>query len=439
MRLAHAWVRPQRLESRPETDHRMPPPSPPQTAPQTPAAPAPAAAIGARLVCCLGLSQLLAWGAMHYLIAVFAQPITAELGWSPAWVQAGFSLALLVMAASSSAVGRWIDSHGGRRAMMAGCWAGALGCAVLASAQHLATYYLGWVLLGLGMRLALYDAAFAALAFLGGPATKRAMSQITLFGGFASTLFWPLGQALADALGWRGALWGYALLLLLGSALHLAIPRAAPRILGQAAAPAAPGPAPRRTAVADTWLYGLVAVLVLAMQTGVAAHFLALLRGLGWDARTAVTLSMLLGVGQFCGRAWVVAWAHRFDAIRLNLLPCSFLAGAYAVALLAGASLAGAAAFTFLYGAGNGIATITRGAMPLLLFDTAHYGRIVGSILRPAFVLAAAAPVAVALALERLGQAGTLALGLAACTVLLAASIALVLRHPSTTARRTMP
>lgn len=74
----------QRLESRPENDRRMPPPSPPQTPPQTPAVPAAAAAIGARLVCCLGLSQLLAWGAMHCLIAVFAQPITAELARRPA-------------------------------------------------------------------------------------------------------------------------------------------------------------------------------------------------------------------------------------------------------------------------------------------------------------------------------------------------------------------
>ena len=397
--------------------------------------------ISAWLVCCLGLSQLIAWGAMHYLIAVFAQPVTAELGWSAAWVQAGFSLALLVMAASSSAVGRWIDTHGGRGAMMAGCWAGALGCALLASAQHLAVYYLGWALLGLGMRLALYDAAFAALAVLGGPTAKRAMSQVTLFGGFASTLFWPLGQALADAMGWRGALWVYALLLLLGSALHLAIPRHAARaqVAGVVPAQVMSGPVQRRTAPVDTWLYGLVAVLVLAMQTGVAAHFLALVGGLGWNAKTAVTLSMLLGVGQFCGRAWVVAWGHRIDAIRLNLLPCSLLSGAYAVALLAGTSLTGAAAFAFLYGAGNGIATITRGAMPLLLFDTAHYGRIVGAILRPAFVLAAAAPVAVALALQRLGHASTLGVGLATCAMLLAASIVLVLRHPPATSTRTLP
>jgi len=395
--------------------------------PATPNAPA-APRIGARLVVCLGLSQLVAWGTMHYLIAVFGPPIGAELGWSAALVQGGFSLALVVTGVSSAWAGRWINARGGRQAMMAGCWCGAAGCALLASAQHVPLYYGGWLLLGLGMRLAQYDAAFAALAFLGGAGVKRAMSQITLFGGFASTVFWPLGQALADALGWRGGLWVYAALLVLCSGLHRAIPAGGG--VQPAAPPPAAGAAPRAAARGlDTWLYGLIAMLVLVMQTGVAAHFLALIRGLGWSAQTAVTLATLLGVGQFIGRGWVVAWGHRYDAIRLNLLPSSFLVCAYAMALLAGGTLAGAGAFAFLYGAGNGIATITRGAMPLLLFDTAHYGRIVGVVLRPAILLSAAAPVVLAVALQRLGNAGTLGLALGASLVLLAASSWLAARH----------
>ena len=187
-----------------------------------------------------------------------------------------------------------------------------------------------------------------------------------------------------------------------------------------------PGAAPAR---ADTLLYGLVAVLAMVMQTGISAHFIELLRGLGWSASVAVTLSALLGIGQFTGRVWVVAWGHRYNAIRLNLLPSALLAGGYAVSLVVGTTLYGAAAFAFLYGAGNGIATITRGAMPLLLFDTASYGRIVGAVLKPAFVLSAAAPVALAFALDGWGHAGTLWLMLATSLVLLAASAALARRH----------
>lgn len=389
--------------------------------------------IGARLVLCLGLSQLVGWGCMHYLIAVFGPLIGAELGWSAAHVQAGFSLALLVMGASSTFAGRWIDLRGGRPALMTGCWCGAAGCLLLALSHSRASYFAGWVLLGLGMRLALYDAAFAALAHLGGAGAKRAMSQITLFGGLASTVFWPVGQALADALGWRGALGVYAALLALCSLLHLALgPRRG--VAGAAAGGAAAGATVHATVAVrgtrvDTWLFGLVAVLVLVMQTGVAAHFLALLRGLGWSAQTAVTLATLLGIGQLAGRAWVVAWGHRYDAVRLNLLPCALLAASYALALGVGGSLVGAGAFAFCYGAGNGMATITRGAMPLLLFDTSRYGRIVGAILRPAFVLSAGAPVAVALALQHWGHQRTLALGLLTGVLLLGAALALAWRH----------
>ena len=58
------------------------------------------------------------------------------------------------------------------------------------------------------MRLTLYDAAFATLARLDGPAARRPISQITLLGGLASTVFWPIGDALARSLGWRGAVVG---------------------------------------------------------------------------------------------------------------------------------------------------------------------------------------------------------------------------------------
>ncbi|WP_426434268.1 hypothetical protein [Bradyrhizobium genosp. P] len=86
----------------------------------------------------------------------------------------------------------------------------AVGCAGLAVSHQVATYYVSWIVLGLGMRLTLYDAAFAALARIGGPEARRAMSEITLFGGLAATVFWPLGHILSEHFGWRVALFAYA-------------------------------------------------------------------------------------------------------------------------------------------------------------------------------------------------------------------------------------
>ena len=381
--------------------------------------------IPARIVVCLGLSQVIAWGTMHYLIAVFAGPMQQALGWSPAFLQAGFSLALLVMGLSSGWVGAWIDRHGGRAAMMAGCGIGAVGCLLLATTQHAAQYVVAWGLLGLAMRLAQYDAAFASLAFIAGAGAKRAISIVTLFGGFASTVFWPVGQALQQALGWRAALACYAGFLVACSLLHLALPKAGrPE---PAAADATTGSlAPHVPIPGARLLYGFIAVAVIVLQTGMAAHFIELLRGRGWSASTAVTIAMLLGFGQVFGRLAVVFWGHGVNPVRLNLLPGALICACLVFYLLAGGTPWGAAAFAFLYGAGNGIATITRGAMPLVLFDPAQYGRIVGRLLRPAFALAAAAPVALAALISAYGPS----VGAGASLVVAAASlVAAVLLH----------
>ncbi len=61
----------------------------------------------------------------------------------------------------------------------------------------------------------LYDAAFATLAFFGRTEARRAIMQLTLIAGFASTIFWPLTGWLVEAIGWRHTYGGFALLHLL--------------------------------------------------------------------------------------------------------------------------------------------------------------------------------------------------------------------------------
>jgi len=388
-----------------------------------PTRPPAASPITPRLLVCLGLSQIVGWGALHYLIGLFAAPIGAELGWSPTFVQGGFSLALVVMGLCSWRVGAWIDRHGGRTAMMTGCWLGAAGCLLLATMHGRAQFALAWVFIGLAMRLALYDAAFASLAYVAGTGARRHLAFVTLFGGFASTVFWPLGQALIHTLGWRGALVAYAGLLAAASLLHLALPAsrqargggadaAAPADSTAPAAPVVPVPGAYR-------LFAVIALTVLFLQTAMAAQFLELLHGRGWDAATTVTLSMLLGVGQFAGRFSVAAWAHRVDAVKLNLMPGAYVFLAFVLYLVAGRTLWGAGAFAFLYGAGNGLATITRGAIPLVIFEAGAYGRTVGAVLRPALAAAAVAPMAFAFIIARAGHdaAAVTALGISAATL----------------------
>lgn len=388
-----------------------------------------------RVVLQLGLSQLICWGITYYLIGVFGEAMAADLGWSRAVIHGGFSAALVVMGLSSPAIGRLIDRHGGRPAMAAGSGFAALGCAVLAIARDMPTYYAAWLCLGLAMRLTLYDAAFAALARIAGPAARRPISHVTLLGGLASTAFWPIGHALAEGFGWRGALLAYAAIALLTLPLHLAIPPG--RYADGAPAPPAPGPADaarRGGRLLAAGLYAAIVALANFLNAGMSAHMIALLAGLGMAAPVAVWIGTLRGVGQSSARLCEVLFGGRLHPLDLNLLAFAVLPVCFAAGLLAGApALAGIAAavsFAFLYGAGNGIVTITRGTLPLVLFDPRTYGTVVGRLLAPSFLASAAAPMVYAAVIEGFGDLAALYLSIGVSTLALAAAIALRLLFP---------
>lgn len=381
--------------------------------------------ISRRSVLCLGLAQLVSWGISYYLIGAFGERIGIELGWSQSIIHGGLSAGLLVMGLSSGAVGRLIDRHGGRAVMCLGSLLTAAGCAGLAFVQTVPAYYAAWLCLGLAMRLTLYDAAFAALARIGGSAARRPIAQITLLGGLASTVFWPLGHALAEQLGWRGALLAYAGFALLTIPLHLTLPAAPPRPLpGTAVTRPATTPSPADTRLAGL-LYALIVTCAGILNAGMSAHMIGILAGLGLPAAVAVWIAATRGIGQSLARLGEVLFGARVSPFDLTLAACLVLPLCFVVGLAGGASALAALVFAFAYGAGNGILTITRGTLPLMLFDPASYGAHVGRLLAPGFVLSAAAPLAYALLIERFGPGAALLLSGTLASLMLIAAIAL--------------
>ncbi|GHD46427.1 MFS transporter [Thalassobaculum fulvum] len=385
-----------------------------------------APAIARGTVVGLGVSQLTCWGLSYYLIGVFGETIAADLGWRPSVVYGGFSAALVVMGLVSAPVGRLIDRAGGRPVMAAGSVLTAAGCLGLSAADGVAGYYAAWVVLGLAMRMTLYDAAFATLARIGGPAARRPIAQITLLGGLASTAFWPIGSALIAGLGWRGALAAYAGIALLTVPLHLTIPRDRHEF---AAGPASAGEARTAAGRRRDWgvaaLYAAVVTLTAFLNSAMSAHMIGLLSGLGLSAGAAVWIASVRGIGQSSARLGEVLFGRRLDPLVLNLIATGLIPVGLAVGLASGAWLAAALAFALLYGAGNGLATITRGTLPLVLFDPATYGTVVGRLLVPSFFLSALAPFAYAVVIERLGDAAALWLSVGVATATLVASLAL--------------
>lgn len=378
----------------------------------------------------LGFAQMINWGVSFYLPGAFAWRIAQTTAYPQTWVFAGPSLAMLVMAVISPLSGRWLERMGGRRVMCTGTLICSAGCATLATSTTLVQFYTAWCLLGVGMRLSLYDAAFATLAALYGPSARRPMTQITLMGGLATTVFWPLGNWLGDTWGWRTGVFVYGLLGLLAWALLRSLPPTPPRRPPAHAASQTRSPLPR----APAWLYCAGMALVATLSSGLAAHLTSLLGTHGLP----VGLAALWGLGQVCARTLEWLQPRQASAVKLNLVVGCGLPLCFALGLAGMSSAYVAGIFIFTYGALNGLATLLRASLPLELFATDAYAHALGTLLTPAFALSAVAPWGYALAREHWGDAAILWVSLAIGLGIAGAALALRRLAPSGPAPRTL-
>jgi len=383
-----------------------------------------------RAVAALAASQLVGWGVTFYTVGVFGDRMVADTGWSRTIVHGGFSLALVVMGIASPAIGRAIDRAGGRRIMATGSVLSAAALVLLALGHGLFAWFAAWALLGLAMRMMLYDAAFASLVRIDPGSARRALSTVALAGGLASTVFWLVGEALAARLGWRGATLVFAAFALATLPLHLALPRVErpePGTPPPARAPLAP---PLAETAADLRFASILfAVMILAVSTlasALAALMIPLLGAVGVAGSAAVWISTTRGVGQSAARLAEFASGERLHPLDLTLLSCALLPLSLAFAPFAGLSMLAALVFAVGGGMGNGLATVARGTLPLVLFDPRAYGALTGKLGAPSFWASAVAPVTLAAVLDRFGTtAAFLALAVPA---LAATGAALLLR-----------
>jgi hypothetical protein len=312
--------------------------------------------------------------------------------------------------------------------MVAGSLVLAGSLAGLASAHTVPAYYAAWIAMGVGMRMTLYDAAFAALVRIGGPLAKAPIAQITLLGGLASTTFWPIGHALEAALGWRGATLAYAGIALLTVPVHWGIAtgnHATASRGGNGSPDAGRHAAPRPDWAIAAALYALIVTLANFLNSGMSALMIGLLVSLGVGEAAAVWIATLRGVGQSLARLCEVLFGRRLDPLKLGVIATGLLPVCFVAGYFSGHWMAAGMVFAFLYGAGNGLVTIFRGTAPLALFDPGNYGSLLGKLLVPSFFCSALAPLVYAVVIERWGNAAALHLSTLVAAIALAAAVAL--------------
>ncbi|MCC6777805.1 MAG: MFS transporter [Hyphomicrobiales bacterium] len=382
------------------------------------------------VVTALGIAQILSWGTSFYFPAVLAAPIVADTGWSLGWVVGGASIGLLVAGLIAPRVGALIEERGGRPVLAASSLLFAAGLAGVGSAPSLPVYLVAWAVLGAGMGTGLYDAVFAALGKLYGKEARAPITNLTLFGGFSSTVCWPLSAFLADAVGWRGACFVYAALhLMLALPLQMAVmPRRGRGSQQVEATPSSADPTGERTANAATHQGSVIAVLalVLTIAAGVGSamvvHLLIFLEAQGASATAAVALGTVFGPAQVGARFVERIFGTRYHPIWTMVTSCSLMAAGL---LLLWASFPFLAIAITIYAGGYGVMWIARGTLPLALFGPERYATLIGRLAFPSLIAQAVTPAAGALLIEHAGSAFTIATlsVLASINVLLVAAL----------------
>lgn len=390
------------------------------------ASPAGAGGAGRGVIAALGVVQILTWGSSFYLLTVLAGPIAADTGWPLQWIVGSLCVGLLVAGLVSPKVGALIAARGGRPVLAGGCVLLACGLALLALAQGPIVFALGWCIAGAGMAASLYDAAFAALGRLYGAGARRAITLLTLWGGFASTVCWPITAFLDAHLGWRATCLVYAGLHLgLSMPLVLAfVPKVAHREESGGPTRVTPVTLGGRERLAFLLMGGIV-TCIGTIASAMSVQVLALLQSRGLSLAEAVALGTLVGPSQVLARVveqmsggrhhplWTMIWAVALMGLGLVLLAAGF--PIVAVALVA-------------YGAGNGIFSIAKGTVPLAVLGAERYPVLAGRLARPALLAQALAPLGAAQLLTA-GGAGAVLAALVALWLAAAVLLALLWRR----------
>ena len=361
-----------------------------------------------RFIAGLGVGQIVSWGTLYYSFPLIAEPMGRELGLTKPEVYGAATLGLIVASLAAYPVGAAIDRGRGRSVMVLGSAAAGLLLLAWSQVAGLRSFYPLFAGIGLVQAMTLYEPAFAVVARRYGPAdARRGITALTLWGGFASTVFVPLIQVLLDGVGWRDTLATLGLInLALCVALHLAVidPRAdAPRPAPTSSTGAAAAPLAGRRAV--LWaarrpaFWGLLVAFTVYYGTfsALTFHLYPMLLERGFDAATVVGVIAIIGPAQVAGRIAVWLFAARRSIRAIGAAAVAAFPVALALLLFLPSGFASLAVFAVVYGAANGIMTIVRGlAVPEMLTRDA-YGALNGALAFPATVAKALAPAGAAL------------------------------------------
>jgi len=342
----------------------------------------------------LALTQLISWGTLYYAFPVVLAQVGRHRGWSQTQMIGAFSTSLLVSGLSAYAAGRCIQLFGGRRVMTLGSILSSLALLLAALAPTLPFFYLAWILAGIAMALTLYEPAFAVLSFLYSDGYRKAVTAVTLAGGLASSVFWPLTERIAAGFGWQSALFVFSgVHMMICAPLHwIALPDPGTRTMpvqiaaGNATALRALARKPAFVFLTASFTLNAVVFSIIAI------HLIPLLESRGATTREAVWMAALAGPMQVAGRVMDLLFAGHRKVTATGLASLIALAAALFGMSWPGSSQAMMLLCIGLYGMANGVMTIVRGVIVVEMFGREYSATISGTLSVPGTLARAAGP-----------------------------------------------
>jgi predicted MFS family arabinose efflux permease len=376
-------------------------------------------------VLAVGLTQIFAWGATYYLLAILAEPIATDTGWPEAWVVGGLSLGLLIAGLISPYVGAVIQRCGGRPVLASSSVILALGLGGLAASSNISVYFMSWAILGVGMGTGLYDAAFATLGRSYGSAARSAITALTLIAGFSSTICWPLSAYLVEDWGWRGVCLFYAALhVILSLPVHLVL---VPKSGLQEANARRTAPS-RESDNGGLYLLAIALSLIAVISAIMSVYLIVFLEASGSGRAAAVAMAALLGPSQVVARLAEIFLGRYYHPVWTLIAAAGLIAGGLGFLAF---GMASPVLAVVLYGGGIGIAWVARGTVPLAVFGPRDYAALMGRLALPSLVAQAISPFLGAFFLDVYGAAPTLIMLFAIAILVLLAAVRLISLPPA--------
>ncbi len=332
-------------------------------------------------VALLGLVTIGAYGLILYGFGAFVAPIRDDTGWSNAAISAAFSIATLVGGLVSLGTGRFLDRIGAQPVMVTTLVLGSALLVLSASADSAWQFVAAW---GAGGAIAsaglFYNATMAVTARITTPSERpRAYTWLTVIGGLASPVAFPLAGAFVEAWGWRAAIRAMVAFMAVCTTPAIVAVSGDRRVLAGPADVGVPGFADVRAALASPivrrWLTASSAAM--AGLVAVQVHHVGAIMATGVSIGLASTLAGIRGLLSLPGRAAAASITARVGVVNALRLTYAAMAVGTVTLVVAGA-IAWVWVFVVVTGVAFGSVSPLQGLYAAELYGQRRIGTLLG-------------------------------------------------------------